>query len=147
MNLKSEKLKKLESELNDLEQWLRLGLVPKKETEKHKEEIKLIKEKIKDEKEKLRLLKENGDIEEYVAPKRTAGKQVYAEPQTLPGMDMASSGLTETGFDMETETSATSSDSSTTQEMTIIEETEEDYFSDKSRWKRGVFEDPDSDNW
>ena len=38
-HVKSERLKKLESELNDLEQWLKLGLVPKKDIEKHKEEI------------------------------------------------------------------------------------------------------------
>ena len=31
MNIKSERLKKLESEFHDLEQWLKLGLVPKKD--------------------------------------------------------------------------------------------------------------------
>ena len=39
MNIKSERLKKFETELTDLEQWLKLGLVPKKDIEKHKEEI------------------------------------------------------------------------------------------------------------
>ena len=41
MNLKSERLKKLETELEDLQKWLNLGLVPKKDTEKHKEEIRI----------------------------------------------------------------------------------------------------------
>ena len=35
MNLKSERLRKLEKELEDLKQWLRLGLVPKKDIDKH----------------------------------------------------------------------------------------------------------------
>ena len=35
MSLKSERLKKLEKELADLEHWLRLGLVPKKDIPKH----------------------------------------------------------------------------------------------------------------
>ena len=38
MNIKSERLKKLETELEDLEQWMQLGLVPKKDLDKHKEE-------------------------------------------------------------------------------------------------------------
>ena len=33
--MKSERLKKLEIELQDLQQWLKLGLVPKKDLEKH----------------------------------------------------------------------------------------------------------------
>ena len=37
MNIKSERLKKLEVELEDLEQWLKLGLVPKKDIEKHRD--------------------------------------------------------------------------------------------------------------
>ena len=37
-HIKSERLKKLEVELTDLEQWLKLGLVPKKDVEKHKQE-------------------------------------------------------------------------------------------------------------
>jgi len=49
---KSERLKKLESEFLDLEQWKKLGLVPKSDIVKHEEEIKLIKERLKEEKEK-----------------------------------------------------------------------------------------------
>ena len=44
--MKSERLKKLELELHDLEQWLNLGLVPKKDIEKHKIEIDQFKKKI-----------------------------------------------------------------------------------------------------
>mgnify|MGYP001075423133 CR=1 FL=1 len=151
--MKSERLKKLETELNDLEQWKKLGLVPKKDVHKHDEEIRIVKEKIEEEKERLRFLKENGEGEEYIAPKRTPGKQPYAEPQTLPDMDVGSSGLTEAGIEMETETffaeTATGEEDEEKEEgVTIIEEIEEeDPFSDKNRWKRGILEDPDVDNW
>lgn len=68
--IKSERLKKLEIELQDLEQWLKLGLVPKKDIEKHKEEILAVKSKIEEEKERLHFLRESGETEEYVTPKR-----------------------------------------------------------------------------
>ncbi len=57
MSLKSERLKKLENELQDLQQWLTLGLVPKKDMEKHKEEMLVLEKKIKEERERLRFLK------------------------------------------------------------------------------------------
>ena len=89
MVVKSERLKKLENELQDLEQWLKLGLVPKRDLEKHKIEIGALREKINEEEERLRELKESGDMEEYMAPKRGAqGRQAYQEPQTLPGIDV-----------------------------------------------------------
>lgn len=47
--MKSEWLKKLEHELKDLEKWLQLSLVPKKDLEKHKLEIAAIKAKIEEE--------------------------------------------------------------------------------------------------
>ena len=68
MNMKSERLKKLESELQDLEQWLKLGLVPKKDLEKHREEMSNLKEKVSEEKERLRFLKESGELEESYGP-------------------------------------------------------------------------------
>ena len=49
MHLKSERLKKLEAELADLKQWMKLGLVPKKELEGHKEEIRLTEAKLEEE--------------------------------------------------------------------------------------------------
>jgi hypothetical protein len=146
--MKSERLKKLELELEDLEQWLKLGLVPKKDMDKHKEEIRVIKEKIVEEKQRLLFMKENGDLEEYIAPKRNPARQAYAEPQTLPDMNM---GNTDFGIDTETEgfdseTSA-GTDSDKKEDVTFVEEDEEDPFSDKNRWKRGILEDPDADNW
>ena len=40
--IKSERLRKLETELHDLQEWLRLGLVPKKDLEKHKDDIRVL---------------------------------------------------------------------------------------------------------
>lgn len=154
VHMKSEKLKKLETELEDLEQWMQLGLVPKKDLEKHKEEIQQIKEKITEEKERLRFIKESGEGEDYVTPKRSTGRQAYAESHTLPDIE-ASENLTDAGLEMETETyeaETTQEDETESgrgeEESTLIEEEEdEDPFSDRNRWKRGVLEDPDADGW
>jgi hypothetical protein len=156
MNIKSERLKKLETELEDLEQWMNLGLVPKKDIEKHKDEIRSLKTKIEEEKERLRFMKENGEVEEYVTPKRSPARQAYSEPHTLPDMDMGDN-MTDAGLDMETESydmetindDDTESGSSTEEgESTLLDEDDdEDPFSDRNRWKRGILEDPDADNW
>lgn len=153
MNIKSERLKKLETELSDLEQWMQLGLVPKKDLEKHQNEITVLKERIEEEKQRLRYLKESGDLEEYVTPKKSNARPVYAEPHTLPDMD-ANENMTDGGFDMETETyeMETSSDEETdsgkrTEEEATIIDDDDDPFSDRNRWRRGVLEDPDVDNW
>lgn len=155
MNMKSERLKKLETELEDLEQWMSLGLVPKKDVEKHKEEIRSIQAKIGEEKDRLRYLKESGELEEYVTPKRAPSRQAYAEPHTLPDMD-AGEHMTDAGLDMETEAydmetitedETEGGGGSTEEESTLLEEDDEDPFSDRNRWKRGILEDPDADNW
>ncbi len=154
MNIKSERLKKLETELEDLEQWMNLGLVPKKDIEKHKEEIRSLKAKIDEEKERLRFMKESGELEEYVTPKRSPSRQAYAEPHTLPDMEIGEN-MTDAGLDMETEAyemetiSEEETEGSTEEgESTLLEEEEdEDPFSDRNRWKRGILEDPDADNW
>jgi hypothetical protein len=159
MNIKSERLKKLETELEDLEQWMNLGLVPKKDVVKHKEEIRSLQDKIGEEKERLRFMKESGELEEYVTPKRSPSRQAYAEPHTLPDMDMGDN-MTDAGLDMETEaydmetiseeeTEAGTGGGSTEEgEATLLEEEDdEDPFSDRNRWKRGILEDPDADNW
>jgi hypothetical protein len=158
--MKSEKLKKLEAELEDLEQWMTLGLVPKKDTEKHREEIRSLKSKIEEEKERLRFLRENGELEEYVTPKRSPARQAYAEPHTLPDAEISGENMTDAGLDMETEAydMETSTEEETeaggggtAEETTLVEEEEEeeeeDPFSDRNRWKRGILEDPDRDNW
>ena len=155
--MRSERLKKLETELEDLEQWMRLGLVPKKDVEKHREEIRSIRSKIDEEKERLRFMKESGEMEEYVTPKKSQARNAYAEPHTLPDMDM-NDNMTDAGLDMETEgfeietTTEEETESGTggggEEESTLSEEEEEeDPYSDRNRWKRGVLEDPDADNW
>jgi len=159
MNIKSERLKKLETELEDLEQWMNLGLVPKKDVVKHKEEIRSLQDKIVEEKERLRFMKESGELEEYVTPKRSPSRQAYAEPHTLPDMDMGDN-MTDAGLDMETESydmetiaeeeteAGTSGGSTEEGEATLLEEEDdEDPFSDRNRWKRGILEDPEADNW
>jgi len=149
--IKSERLKKLETELNDLEQWLKLGLVPNKEIEKHKEEITLVKEKISEEMERLQILRESGDVDDYVAPKRTTTRAGYTEMPSLPDIDMAES---QAGFEGEAEET-----SSETTEKTVSDDNEEEseesfveeesYFSDRNRWKRGSsgIVDPDANEW
>ena len=158
MNIKSERLKKLENELHDLEQWLKLGLVPKKDLEKHKEEMLSLGSKIEEEKERLRFLKESGEVEEYTAPKRPAhGRQAFQEPHSIPDMDISDEGLTDAGLDMETESYETETSSGEEVEESPAgeeealpveeEEEEEDPFSDRNRWRRGVLEDPDAGEW
>lgn len=154
-HVKSEKLKKLELELNDLEQWLKLGLVPKKDLEKHKEEIKGIQTKMDEEKERLQFLKESGDTEEFIAPKRSSNTRGgFTDMPSIPDIDMGDTQAnlsTESGFDMDSEgdeSGSTQEDDEKTEEETDDTENEdESYFSDKNRWKRGGIIDPDADEW
>ncbi|MBJ7449349.1 MAG: hypothetical protein JHC93_03195 [Parachlamydiales bacterium] len=152
-NMKSERLKKLESELRDLEQWLKLGLVPKKDVEKHKEEIRSLQGKIEEEKDRLQFLKESGEIEEYTTPRRHPARQAaYPDTSSIPDIDMTeeSGGLTDAGLEMETETieaegfSEERADDS--EEPEDDDDDDEDPFSDRNRWRRGVL-DPDADDW
>lgn len=153
--MKSEKLKKLESELRDLQQWLNLGLVPKKDLEKHKKEIEAAKLKIDEENEKLRHLKENGELEEYTMPKRSPqAKQAYQEPNSMPDMDSHSSDMTDAGLELESDSYDASNDSSSIFDLdeagddrTLVDDEDENPFSDKNRWRRGILEDPDSNDW
>lgn len=156
-HIKSERLKKFETELNDLEQWLKLGLVPKKDIEKHKEEIRTIYAKIEEEKERLMFLKESGEAEEYVTPKRPSARAGYTEMPTLPDIDMGETGagVGDTGFDMDTEAVETETSiieerdegDEDADEDAAEEEEEESPFSDRNRWKRGGIIDPDADEW
>lgn len=163
--IKSERLKKLETELHDLEQWLKLGLVPKKDIEKHKEEIIAIQGKIEEEKERLQFLKESGEGEEYTAPKRPTTRSTYTEMPTIPDIDMGETagGFTDVGFETETDALETSStviedrddeeeaEEGEGTEAAVEEEHEEEenesYFSDRNRWRRGGIRDPDADEW
>ena len=149
-HVKSERLKKFESELTDLEQWLKLGLVPKKDIEKHKEEINSIKAKIEEEKERLQFLKENGESEEYIAPKKNNLKPGYNDMPTMPDVDAHEGGSSETGFDVDTdviEVDNTSDDRGENDDYTESDEDDESYFSDKNRWRRGGIIDPDANDW
>ena len=164
-HFKSERLKKLEAEYNDLEQWLKLGLVPKKDIEKHKEEMLAIQQRIEEEKERLQFLKDSGEMDEYIAPKRGPSRAGYAEMPTIPDIDLAdsNSGLTDSGFDTETEFTeeASYSEEHEGEEDDLVttvdeveeeeEEEEESYFSEKNRWRRGGTRggimDPDADDW
>ncbi len=156
-HIKSERLKKLESELSDLEQWLRLGLVPKKDTDKHKEEIQAVKSKIEEEKERLQFLKESGEGEEYITPKKTPARAGYNDMPTIPDIDVGDTmGTSDTGFDMETETvgidhtveeRGDDEEDETLEHEEEEEEEDESYFSDRNRWRRGGIIDPDANDW
>lgn len=161
-HIKSERLKKLETELIDLEQWLKLGLVPKKDLEKHKEEISTIQAKIEEEKERLQFLKTSGEAEEYITPKRPATRAGYTEMPSIPDIDIGESAgsISDTGFDMETDAMEVESsvieekeeadDEQTTNSDDDDDEEEDDnesFFSDKNRWRRGGIIDPDADDW
>lgn len=153
-HFKSERLKKLESELNDLEQWLKLGLVPKRDIDKHKEEISIIIEKIDEEKERLQFLREGGEAEDYVAPKKAQNRAAYTEMPTLPDVD---AGETQTASYNDTNytqgTDATNHDETqiegeyTESDATSFDD-DESYFSEKNRWKRiEEIRGPDDDEW
>ena len=151
--MKNDRLKKFESELADLEQWMRLGLVPKKELERHKEEIENLKARITEEKERLQFLKESGDIEEYAAPRKGHTKTVYPETPSMSDVEYTETS-TETALDTETEVTEVPTASgeekeqvTATTEVEKEEEDEEDPFSDKNRWRRGGIIDPDATDW
>ena len=142
--MKSERLKKFELELQDLEDWLKLSLVPKKDLERHNREITLVKKKIQDEKNRLCNLEKTEQDLSYSIPRRNQSeRQVYQDSPTIPGVD-DDSVMTDAGFDLETESTTIA------EGITVLEEDEDEQenpFSDRNRWKRGILEDPDSDNW
>lgn len=148
--MKSERLKKLEAEFGDLEQWYNLGLVPKKDLEKHVAEMNSLKQKIEEEKERIQSMKESGDPEEYTMPKRT-GKQPFQDTHTIPDIDVDDHDVNENSMEMETTTYTTEHTSheydAPQDERTNYDEDDEDPFSDRNRWRRGILEDPDGNDW
>lgn len=150
--MKSERLKKLESELGDLEQWMKLGLVPKKELARHEEEILSLKDRITEEKERLAFLKENGELEEYTTPRRSPSKTVYPDTPSMSDIEMTETSDTTT-YDMDTETSSDTEAADFTsgggeeKEENYDDEDDEDPFSDRNRWRRGGIIDPDATDW
>ncbi len=150
MSLRSDRLKKLEAELRDLEQWLKLGLVPKKDIPKHSAEIESTRAKIAEEQEKLRFLKESGELEEYVTPRKAAGRTQYTDMPTLPEIDIVDEANTPTDTnepesDSLFETSFAEERSEEEEPSEEVTE-DEDPFSDRNRWRRGMLH-PDEDEW
>jgi len=150
--VKSERLKKLEAELNDLQQWMKLGLVPKKELERHKEEIHSLEARISEERERLQFLKESGELEEYTAPRRGPSKTVYPDTPTMSDADAGHETTDATSFAADTD--ALESDfteiergEEAEEDVTESEEDDEDPFSDRNRWRRGGIQDPDATEW
>lgn len=150
--MKSERLKKLENELRDLQKWHSLGLVPKKDLEKHKVEMESLNMKILEEKKRLIDLKENGEVEDFSLPKKSTQKQLY-EHQSVPDLNDEGE-MTETTYEMET--GSFEADHTTLFDIEMAGEekassefdTEEDPYSDKNRWKRSMeISDPESDSW
>ena len=144
--MKSERLKKLETEIKELKKWLDLNLVPKKDLEKHNIEISALQAKIDEEKKRLDYLKPSGDVEDFVMPKKGQTKQVY-EPQSMPDVDFdKNSHDSDSDSDFDMDTSASFEADHTTlfdiemaggKDIATAEyEAEEDPFSDKNRWKR-----------
>lgn len=134
--LKSERLKKLEVELEDLQKWLEMGMVPKSDQTKHKEEIKSVRKKIEEEIERLQQLKESGDLDAYIAPKRSQGKASF---ELGPDMDMSQDDYPEADEDYVDEEDEGEEDSD--------DSDEDDPFNDRNRWRRGGIIDPDADDW
>ncbi|MEC7840507.1 MAG: hypothetical protein VX777_10760 [Chlamydiota bacterium] len=155
--MKSERLKKLEQELSDLEQWLKLGLVPKSDIDRHNEEILVARAKIEEEKERLQFLKESGDSSDFTAPKRQSGRSAYTEMPSIPDIDISESNQTVSDTAYNNDSDNTESDSSIieesenddTEEKTYVEEEEESFFSDRNRWRRGFKDiiDPEANEW
>lgn len=149
--MKSERLKKLEAEFADLEQWYNLGLVPKKDLEKHVQEMESLKQKIEEEKDRIRSQKESGDPDEYTTPKRGASKQPFQDTHTIPDIDVEDNDISENTMEMETTTYTAEHTVYDTDgpidERTNYDDDDEDPFSDRNRWRRGILEDPDSNDW
>lgn len=153
--MKSERLKKLEAELKDLEQWLKLGLVPKKDVPKHEAEIEAIRSKVDEERERLLFLKEN-DIDEYIAPKRAPARNAYqTEVPSVPDIEFGDGGNTE-GFegssDSESDADSESdddddSDDDEEETDTEVEDEAESFFSEGRRWRSEGMIDPEADEW
>ena len=150
--MKSERLKKLETEYNDLQQWEKLGLVPKKDLDKHRQEVKSLAMKIEEEKDKIRHLKETGEVQEFTAPKKNQpAKQVYQDSDSIPDIDEEDFDNDSFSLGSDSHESDGSSlfgeDDNSEEGSESDEEDDEDPFSDRNRWKRGIMEDPDADNW
>jgi len=100
----------------------------------------------------LHAIKETGEIEEYTVPKRPpSSKPSFQEQAIGPDLEIGDDGLTDVGLDLESESfeggSTTVYEGAETAEEGAEKEEEEDPFSDKNRWKRGVLDDQDTSQW
>jgi hypothetical protein len=150
MSIKTERLKKMESEMRDLQQWLKLGLVPKKDLAKHEEEIKNLQSRIEEENERIKFLKEGGDLEDLYTSRKTPSRNVYQDAPTISDIHISdtAAGVADTSASVDND-SATDSDEpeKASEEGNETAETEwEDPFSDAARWRRGI-SDPDAEEW
>ena len=153
--MKSERLKKLETEIKELKKWLDLNLVPKNDLDKHKMEINALQQKINEEKKRLDFIRPSGEVEEFVMPKKGQAKQAF-EPQSMPDIDFEKNS-NNSNFDMDSTTSFDPDPSSLfdleatkNKDLATAEhEAEDDPFSDKNRWKRtkDMPEDDFDDSW
>lgn len=145
MPIKTDRLRKLESELEDLNKWLTLGMVPKKDIEKHKEEIALVQEKIDDELAKIEHIRQNGHPEEFVTPKRQSSKLVLNDGPSISDMDVREDYDDVSVSDDETYDSQVSSRD--TQSDETQRDDDNDPFHERNRWKKRDIIDPEVDDW
>lgn len=150
MSSKSDRLKKYERELADLKQWLKLGLVPKKDRPRHEQEMAALEQKIEEEQQRSKAAKDSLEGDDYIAPKRQAPKPAYGDNPTLSGINLADDQGSESGFGLDSE--------ATTLEESLYEHRDDtasggDEYGDMDRarkyydrWESG-FRDPDDDEW
>lgn len=151
--MKSEKLKTLENELRDLKKWLDLDLVPKKDIERHKSEIKIIEEKIEEEKRRLTFLKENGDMEDYTLAKKAGQQKQLYEHESMADVSSQEE-TTEESFEVDSRsfeaerTTLFDIEMGDREKSTQEYDSEDDPYSDKNRWRRSMeIVDPEQDDW
>lgn len=145
MPLKTDRLRKLETELEDLNKWLTLGMVPKKDIEKHKEEISFVQDKINDELAKMEHMRQNGHPEEFVTPKRQSSKLVLNDGPSISDMDVREDYDEMSASDDATYDSQVSS--SETQSDETQRDDDNDPFLERNRWRKREIIDPEVDDW
>lgn len=145
MPFKTDRLRKLETELEDLEKWLTLGMVPKQDIPKHNEEICLVRERIEEELAKIEHIRLNGHPEEFITPKRQSSKLVLNDGPSISDLEVGEDHEDSSVSDDETYDSQSSA--SETREETQRDEDDQDPFHEKNRWKKREIIDPEVDDW
>jgi hypothetical protein len=135
--MSDERLKKLEADLKDLEQWLNLGLVPKKDLEKHKEELRLLEEKIRIERERLRKMKETEDFDNIHLKKARKNTLDITGEFSDPGMEVE-----EEENDFVKDDGRDDSSPFDDEDDDEDDDDDDDPFSDSNRWRRAILDNP-----